>query len=118
MSQAIQDKKKCFSFEEVGTTFLRNVSTVSFKDASSHTMSRQPYVCHKLRFSLLLYLLGITQWFYIKHMRWAAHVARMGERMGPCTVVVESVERVAMDWMVRGSNLYGGEIFHTRPDQP
>jgi hypothetical protein len=29
-----------------------------------------------------------------------------------------SVYRLATDWMVRGSNPGGGEIFRTRPDRP
>ena len=32
--------------------------------------------------------------------------------------IAQSVKRLAMAWTVRGSNPFGGEIFHTRPDLP
>jgi hypothetical protein len=32
--------------------------------------------------------------------------------------IAQSVQRLVTGWMVRGSNLGGGEIFRTRPDRP
>ena len=32
--------------------------------------------------------------------------------------IAQSVQRLATDWTVRGSNPGGGEIFRTRPDRP
>ena len=32
--------------------------------------------------------------------------------------IVQSVQRLATGWTVRGSNPGGGEIFRTRPDRP
>ena len=36
----------------------------------------------------------------------------------PWVAIVQSVQRLAMGWMVRGSNPGGGEIFRTRPYRP
>ena len=43
-------------------------------------------------------------------MRWARHVARMGERIDPYKILVESVQRIAMGWTARGSNPDGARF--------
>jgi hypothetical protein len=54
-------------------------------------------------------------------MRWVRHVARIGERIGSYTVLVESVQRVAMGRTARGSNPDGASFsisFQTGPVSP